>query len=647
MSKHLSKKQTREIKSGKSFSIPRLYPAYEYDAEGYCAGLKDLMILGVSALLLAGALLFRANFAAYAALCALSFIAVGLSCFRNLAFNFSRGRILCEALLITLACGAEAAAGAFAAAAAGMLFYSLAMTVLAKCTNSRQSAAGEMLNILPAYATLLEDGETMRIRPSHIREGDLIAVGRNEVIPMDGVVVEGMSSADASSIIRSKKIIPLRPGSAVCGGSLNLTGEIVVRAGCDYQDSTAQKIFSGFTDAISERSSCERRGENFFNALALLGIVLFVIIAGFVPIFKGEWLAHLKKGAGVLLCACPFGLISSLALAVFTGVSRIFSAGGVIRSGKTFAKLAAAEAFVCNKTGTVTHGEYTVLEAFPVGIGEENFLSLLGKVESGSEHPIARAIRRYTGTPDGTVVPGMTFEEIPTKGISAVINSSTVYAGNASLLFEHGINCIVPEKNGPAVHLAVNGRYCGYVILDNRTRSGVWESIETMKSCGAQNFAMLSGDLHSIVRQIAATGNFNIVKAELTPEGKASAVAYIKSNSEKNGTVIFASDGLADAEAASAADVSVATAAFGIPEALTARDMAVFAEGISVIPEAVKAASAADKASRYALVFALAARGLFLLLALLGAAPFWVIAAVLGIGAAGSTIMCSYESERR
>lgn len=649
MSKHLSKKNSHEKNAGKrkkGFSFPTIYPAYELDAEYYGAELLNVILTGVSAALLIAALIFRGNFIVYSALCASSFIASGCFCFRNLFYNFSRGRVLCEALLIILACAAEAAAGGFASAAAGMLLYSLAMLAASKVTKSEQTAAGEMLNILPDYAALIDGEETIRIRPSHIREGDFIAIGQNEVVPMDGSVIKGMSSADISAIIRTRKIVPLHPGSAVCGGSRNLTAPIVVRASCDYQDSTAQRIYSGFSDSIADRSVYERRAEKFFNIFTAASLLLFVVVSGILPIFKGEWLAHLKVGAGILLCACPFGIISSLALAVFAGVSRIFSAGGVIRSGKTFEKLANAEAFVCNKTGTVTQSEYTVLETFPVGISEDDFLALLSKVESTSNHPIARAVRRYTGMPDGTVISGLKVEEIPTKGISAFINSSSIYAGNASLLYDHGINCIVPEKNGPAVHMAVNGRYCGYIILENQTRSGIWESIETMRSCGAQNFAMLSGDLHSIVRQIAASGNFNIVKAELTPEAKASSVAYVKSNAEKNGSVIFASNGLDDAEAASKADVSVSTGAFGLPEALSARDMTVFAEGISVIPEAVRAATKASRASQITFWFGVGARAVGLLCALCGILPFSLMAFVLGLGAVACSLICSLKLEK-
>lgn len=646
MSKHLSKKNSHEKNPGKGFSIPRLYPAYELDAEFYGAELLNVIIVCAAAVLLIAALIFKKSFIAYAALSALSFIASGFLSFRNLFYNISRGRTVCEALFIILACVAEAATGDFSVAAAGMFFYSLAMLIAVKGTKNRQTAAGEMLNILPDYAFLIDGEETVRIRPSHVREGDIIAVGKNEVVPMDGIVLEGMSAADISAVIRSKKTVPLHPGSPVCGGSLNMAAPIVVKASCDYQDSTAQKIYSGFSAAISERSSWERRGENFFNIFSLCSLVIAFVIAVIVPIFSGEWLSCIKIGAGVLLCACPFGMISSLALAEFTGVSRIFSAGGVIRSGKTFEKLAAAKAFICNKTGTVTQNEYSVLECVPVGINEDDFLSLLSKVESASDHPIARAIRRYTGMPDGTVIPGLKTEEIPTKGISAFINSSSIYAGNASLLFEHGINCVVPEKNGPAVHMAVNGRYCGYLLLDNPTRNGIWEDIETMRNCGVQNFAMLSGDLHSVVRQIAVAGNFNIVKAELTPEGKASSVAYIRSNTEKDGTVIFASNGLDDAQAAAKADVSVSTGAFGMPEALTERDMTVFSDGISVIPEAVKAASQASKASKITLWFSTGVRAAGLICSLFGVFPFWLIAAVLGIGAAACTVICSYKMEK-
>ena len=627
MSKHLSettKKRAVKNKAGFMQAL-HLYPSGGADADGYLPGYAMLACLLGGLLFFAAASLLHFSPVVKALLYALSLVTAGAFCILNVLANLRMGRFVCEALPVLLACVVGFAAKCYAAAFFIMLFYQLVKLLEAYAVRAQRLKARDVLDILPEYASVLNGEEYTKIKPAHIREGDLIRVEAGEIIPVDGVVEDGISSVDMSPLVCDKKVVAVAAGHKVAGGCVNLSVPLLIRASCDYSSSTSQQMYASFSSVIRKEGEDEKLARKASNILLPVFFALALVFGVIVPLIRqstveNAWVTGAKRAVIFLLAACPYSLPEALSLNVFTAVSRIFSAGAVIKDIHVLSKLAKLETFVCNKTCTVSESEFTITEVCPNGISEEGLLSVLVKVESQSSHPVAQAIRKYAGVDNGLVVEGLEAEEIPCKGISAKIGKSNILAGNATLLYDNGVNCPVPEGQGSAVHVAINGTYCGYVLMENPVRSGIFDAIEQMRACGVRNFAMLSGDLRSVVRPIASSLNFNVAKAELTPEGKENAAAYLAGNDTPGKTLAFAGDGTNEKLCFAKADVTVMTSALGNEEAFST-DVTILGEGITHFPPAVKAGRSAQLIALVSMAAQFGARLLFVILALFGVCP--------------------------
>ena len=629
MSKHLSenKKQKSGRPGTKKGSLPerlRLYPDFGADSDTYPAGWRIPVFLLAGVLLLPVSLFLREGSAIRLGFQILSLALVSFHCVCNLIHNIRLGHFCCEALPVVVACAVGAAAGMMVQSVLIMLLYQMVKLVEITAVRHQQDGGQAILSILPQTASVLEEddfGKTLRkIKPVHIREGDLLLVEPGEIIPTDGVVMEGISSVDLSPLTRTKKRVDVSEGYPVCGGCRNLTESLTIRATCAFSASTAARVYSSFTATIRKESEDERLTVRVSNLAYLVLFAAFLLFTVLVPLFTHNWGLGVRRGMVLLLAACPYAVKGALSLSVFSGVSEIFANGMVIREIRVLFSLAKLETFICNKTRTVTESAYSVRAVSPSGISEDALLSVMVKAESGSEHPIAQALRRYVGVSDTYAVRNIVREEIPCKGISARIGKNDVLVGNATLLFERGINCSVPEGHGTAIHAAVNGTYCGYVLMENPVREGVYDAIEQLRSCGVKNFALLSGDLRSVVRPIASALNFNVVKAELDDAGKKTAAAYLNSNRTQGRTLAYAGDGTNEAEALPADGLFVATGAVGNAEASKA-DIAVLGEGIQRFPAAVRAGRASSRLSFLSVTVHFALRLLMIVLALVGVCP--------------------------
>lgn len=627
-----------------------LYPSGGADADGYLPGymMPACLLGGILVFVVASILSSHPFF--HIVLYALSVIVAGFFCLWNLIKNVRIGRVVCEALPVLLACIIAFIIKSYLASFLIMFFYQLLKLLEAYAVRTQRLKARDVLDIVPEYASVLEGESITKIKPAHIREGDLLRVEPGEIIPVDGVVVEGISSVDMSPLICDKKVMPVAAGYSVTGGCINLSVPLTVRASCDYSGSTSQQMYASFSSVIRKEGEDEKLARKAGNILFPVFFGLALIFGVVVPLFRFSaddmaWLIGAKRAIIFLLAACPYALPEALSLNVFTAVSRIFSNGAVIKDIHVLARLAKLETFVCNKTCTVSESEYTITDVCPNGISEEGLLSVLVKAESQSLHPIAQAIRKYAGVEAGLVVEGLEAEEIPCKGISAKIGKNSILAGNATLLYDNGVNCPVPEGQGSAVHLSINGTYCGYVLMENPVRSGVFDAIEQMRAFGVKNFAMLSGDLRSVVRPIASSLNFNVAKAELPPEGKENAAAYLAGNDTPGRTLAFAGDGSNENLCFKRADIAVMTSALGNEEAFSS-DVTILGEGIAHFPPAVKASRAAQLIAFTTLAAQFSARLLFTVLAFFGVCPIVLAGGIYSLIALAAFTFASFLFDR-
>ena len=616
-----------------------VYPDYGTDLDGFDFGMIKLVIAVLGVIMMTATGLLDKQLPVWLAILmySISLLCSGIYCFANLLECIRSGRFFCEVLPVLIGSVAAFCTGMYKSSIIALLIYEAAKLYEKAKEKKEHLLAEAVVDLLPKYATVALPGKrTERRKPSHLRAGDVVLVRESEIIPIDGVVLDGMSTIDYTPVTREQKTAPAAKGSKVLSGGINIGRPILVRASCDFNNSTAKKIYSSFASSISRTSVYGDKVIRVYNILypVILGIsLLFGVI---IPIFSHNWVTGIRRGAAILVCACPAGILGLLELCVFVGVRRIFASGAVIRDGRLLDKFSRLDTFVCNKTGTLTKKDYRVIEVMPVGYSGDDpcavndpladrLLDIMLRAESISVHPIAIALRKYCGVPENISVGNMEGEEIPGRGISAVIEGDTVYCGNASLLFSHGINCMVPATPGNAVHVAVNGVYMGYVVLENDAREGNFDAMEKLRSCGVRNFSLISSDLRSVVRPIAASLSFTNVKAEVSPEEKPKSVAYLAGAKTFNRTIAFLGNGSDELDSAAKADISAASDVLWNEKAWNSSDVSIFSEGIEKFPDVISAGYSSMQISRYSMAVNLAARGLALLLAMIGVMNYAVV----------------------
>ena len=386
----------------------------------------------------------------------------------------------------------------------------------------------------------------------------------------------------------------------------------------EMPDSPMGSTFKSFKAALKKPGRREELIAKFFRIYTPALLIVFLIISFIVPIFTGEWSASIKRGAAVLLWACPLGVFSMVTLGRFWASRQVFASGAYMKDSRTLETISSADTFICNKTCLLTEKEFYITDIKPKGMSESALISLVNAVEAGSFHPIAEALRRYSGLEKKDPPQDLKFTETPGRGITAYVGENIVYAGNAVMLFEHEIQCDVPDMPGIALHVAVNGSYCGYILFENRLRQDIYNPLEKLHSCGIKRLVLLSSDLRSVVRPIASSLNFDTVKAELSPENKLSSVEYLVSNANRGATVIYAGNGCAELAFSEKADVGVCIDAEANPEAMHECDISILQDSLNPLPELVSAAKTFTKRADFSIGVSLTARLAGLLLLIFG-----------------------------
>lgn len=623
MSKHLSNAETRKAKSkkNKSFNLfSMLYPDFGADSEGYPGGFIHLALIVAGILFTVVGIVFQGYSYVSTAFFVLAFAISGFYSFGNAYRNFKIKRYVSESSMVICACLICIACGRLEGSAWIMVFYQMFKFAEIFAAGIQQNRIQDVLGILPDNATLVAGAEHVKIKPAHIKKGDVLYVERGEVIPVDGVITEGLSSVDLSPLVKRSKSEAVKPGSKVYGGAVNISVPIIMTAGCDYGESAAREICSAFSALTDTKTEDENLSVKVCNLLCPVMLICAVLFGVIVPLFTGAWETGACRAAVMLLIGCPYSLPDSLVLSLLSAAGVIFGNGVIISSLKLFRKLSKVEAFVCNKTGTITEKEYIVTGVHGSGISDDALLALLVKVESQSDHPIAEAIRRYACYEDRTIPDEIRITELRTKGVIAEGGNAKVLVGNAAFLFDNGIDCELPEGGGTAIHAAINDRYCGYVMVENQLREGNYEAIEAMKAVGVKSFALLSGDMQSIVRPIASALNFDVAESEQTPEDKTNAVSHLSGNLSQGHTLAMAGDGFNEKSAGGNADVYIATSALDYIKDSNENVIALN-DGISGIPYALNAAVKSARLSFMAISLHVIFRVVLMILALAGICP--------------------------
>ncbi len=533
-----------------------------------------------------------------------------------------KGELLDEDFLMSVASIGALCIGHSAEAVAVMLFYRVGEAFEERAEDRSRRSIAHLMNIRPDYACVEVGGQIRRVDPERIRVGTEIIVSPGEKIPLDGIITYGRTTIDTSALTGESMPRGAEAGDSVTSGCINISGVIRVKVTRRFNESTVSKILRLVEEAAESKSRREKLITRFAKYYTPIVVGLAVAIALIPSFITGEWAEWIRRALIFLVISCPCALVISVPLAFFGGIGGASRAGILIKGSNYLEALSEAGIVVLDKTGTVTQGSFTVTHIEPVGISAKDLLMLAAAAESYSSHPIAHSLRSACKTlPDHSLITDV--REIPGRGVSAVVCGRNVLVGNEKLMFAEGIKTLTPTVNATVVHVAADGYYGGYIVIDDRIKKGAKASVKALYSLGVEKTVMLTGDNGPTGRGVAYALGVNDVMTELLPGDKVVAVKELMRENHY-GSLLFVGDGVNDAPVLACSDVGVAMGVMGADAAIEAADVVLMDDDIRKLPLAISIAKRTVRIAKQNIWFSLVTKFVIMLLGAFGAASMWL-----------------------
>lgn len=621
MSKHLPpKKNKHEKEAGKSlFNTPlRLRKTSHIKNELAGLNTKNYIFTAAAAVLLLAGFVLPFDGWVPMVVFGLSFAAGAFQVALSAAEKALALQLLEADILMLAACITTMAVGNFPAAAVLMLSYRLLMLLEGCLEKHSAKLRADFYSFLPETALLVTDRGIDEIEPERVAVDDILEVRPGGIIPVDGYVVEGISAIDASALTGTAATRDIGVGSTVFSGCINLSGTIRMKAEAIYAESCACLASAYLDKAERFKPKGEKFCGRFERYYTPVVVLLALVCAVAVPAFKGEWREWIGRGAAVLALSGCGSLALSLAHGCRCALAWAIRRGIVFKGTAFLESLGLAQTFVFNKTGTLTEGKYIITDIVPTGMSADEFLSTAAHVESISDHPIARAICWAYGAGAGEGL-DIYAREIPGRGIEAEINGTEIIFGNALLMAEHGVSCdMIPSKNTCTIHMAIDGSYAGYMVLSDKIRENAFDQLERLRLYGVRSMVTLTADMRSVAKPLASSLNMEMVRSELSAEGKVSAVEYLMATKAERSTLAFVCDGAGDPEALTRADVGISFGAADHREAFEKADILILERRLSALPQCMAISRQICRMELIHLAFYITAKLLLIALAFFG-----------------------------
>ncbi len=540
------------------------------------------------------------------------------------ARNLLHGKVFDENFLMSIATIGAFCLGEYPEGAAVMLFYEVGELFQSYAVSRSRNSIAALMDIRPDYANVERGGDFVRVDPGQVKTGEKILVKAGEKIPLDGEILEGESSIDTSALTGESLPKDVAPGEAVLGGCINLSGVLTIRVTKEFGESTVAKILNLVENAGTKKT----RQENFITrfaryytpvvvgAAALLAVLppLFIPGAAFA-----DWI---ERALIFLVISCPCALVISVPLSFFGGIGGASRAGILVKGSNYMEALADGEIVVFDKTGTLTKGSFSVTHVHAEGMEKEDLLRITAHAEYYSAHPISLSLKKAYGKElDKSLVSDV--EELSGRGVKAIVEGRTVYAGNAKLMREIGAAFHQEEIAGTVAHVAVNGKYAGYIVIADEIKEDAKKAIGALKKLHVKKTVMLTGDAKAVGDGVAAELGLDEAWSELLPAGKVEKVEALLQQKTGKGKLIFAGDGINDAPVLSRADVGIAMGGLGSDAAIEAADVVIMDDKPAKIALAIRISRRTLRIVKQNIVFALGVKAIVLLLGALGMANMW------------------------
>lgn len=535
-----------------------------------------------------------------------------------------------ENFLMAVATVGAVALGDYKEGVAVMIFYQTGELFEHIAVGKSRRSIGQLMDIRPDYAnTEDENGQLVRHDPDEIAIGTVIVVQPGEKIPIDGVIVEGTSVLNTAALTGESLPRNVSVGDEVISGCINDTGLLKIRTTKEFGESTASKILELVENASSRKSKSEAFISKFariytpavcYSALALAIIPPVVnLIAGNAADF-GTWI---YRALTFLVISCPCALVISIPLSFFAGIGGASNAGVLVKGSNYMETLSKVKYVVFDKTGTMTQGVFEVAGIHHSAIDEQKLLEYAALAESYSTHPISQSLRKAVKEPlDKTRVSDV--QEISGHGVTAVVDGHTVAAGNHRLMEQLGIEYVECHHVGTVVHVAIDGKYCGHILICDVVKPDAKDAIRALKSIGVKETVMLTGDSDKVAQSVAGELGIDKVYSQLLPEDKVKRVEELLAAKGKDEMLAFVGDGINDAPVLSRADIGIAMGALGSDAAIEASDVVLMDDSPLKIAKAIRISRKCLRIVYENIYFAIGVKFICLALGAVGIANMWV-----------------------
>lgn len=558
------------------------------------------------------------------ALFIISYIIVGGDVVKRAVKNIFKGQVFDENFLMSIATIGAFFIGEYPEGVAVMLFYQVGELFQSYAVGKSRKSIASLMDIRPDYANVKKGDELVKVDPDEVQIGDIILIKAGEKIPLDGKVIEGSSMIDTSALTGESVPREVEVGSDILSGCININGVITAEVTKEFAESTVSKIL----DLVENASSKKSNSEQFITKFARYYTPVVVIIAVFLAIIPplvidgatfSDWI---YRALAFLVVSCPCALVISIPLSFFGGIGGASKKGVLVKGSNYLEALAETEIVVFDKTGTLTKGVFNVQEIHPEGVSKEELLELTAHAESYSNHPISLSLKRaYSKEIDNGRISDV--EEISGHGVIATVDGKKVMVGNIKLMKMMDIPYFKGELIGTIVHVAVNNKYIGYIVIADEVKEDSAQAIKELKAANIKQTVMLTGDNKSIGSKVAKELGLDKVYAELLPADKVEKLEELFSQKSKKGKLAFVGDGINDAPVLARADIGIAMGGLGSDAAIEAADVVIMTDEPSKIATTMKISKKTLKIAHQNIVFAIGIKIIVLILSAFGITTMW------------------------
>ena len=557
------------------------------------------------------------------------YLVIGYDILKKAFKGILNKQVFDENFLMAVATVGAILLGDYSEGVAVMLFYQIGELFQSYAVGKSRRNISELMDIRPDYANIEKDGTLEQVDPDEVEIGTIIVVQPGEKVPIDGVITEGTSTLNTSALTGESLPRDAKAGDEVISGCINMTGLLKIRTTKEFGESTVSKIL----ELVENSSSRKSRSENFiskfakyytpavcYGALALAFIPPIVLLIMGKPAMWGDWI---YRALTFLVISCPCALVISIPLSFFAGIGGASNQGILVKGSNYLETLAQTKYVVFDKTGTMTQGVFEVSGIHHNEMPDEKLLEYAALAECSSSHPISKSLQKAYGKPiDRNRVTDI--EEISGNGVIAKVDGISVAAGNTKLMNRLGIAYQDCHHVGTVVHMAIDGKYAGHILISDIIKPHAKEAIAELKKAGISKTVMLTGDSKRVADQIAEELGIQEVYSELLPADKVSRVEELLNQKSEKDKLAFVGDGINDAPVLSRADIGIAMGALGSDAAIEAADIVLMDDDPLKISKAIKIARKCIRIVYENIYFAIGIKVLCLILGALGIANMWM-----------------------